>query len=194
MSKVIELGLDGISPDLIGMWSEHLPNLMQMQKEGIWGQIKSVVPPIAYVTWTAAQTGRNPGEYGFWDYTYRDDFSYGQSKAVHPKSIKSNPLYKLLPLRGLKVGTINLPLTWPPPRIPGGYSISYCVTETLEQGYTWPKTLEKEVGDLIGEYIPDSVTPTSLGGDIDLEATLYRIIEMDKQRFTLLKYFIEKKL
>ena len=74
------LGIDGFDPELIRQWINEMPNLKEMQEKGLWGAMESTVPPAAACAWTCVQCGRNPGSYGFWDSTYRDDFSYGGLK------------------------------------------------------------------------------------------------------------------
>lgn len=37
MRKVVVLGLDGFSSHFVRQWSNELPSLMKMQREGIWG-------------------------------------------------------------------------------------------------------------------------------------------------------------
>lgn len=193
MPKVVVLGLDGFNPELVEMWADELPNLMQMQAEGIWGKLQSTIPPITPQAWTCAQTGRNPGAYGFWDFTYRDDFSYGQPKLVNSGMIKTDPLYRLLSKRGKKVAIINVPVSWPPPRIPGGYAISCFMTPSLQRGYTSPESLKREVEELVGEYLLDASTPDNNYRTMDKDMVLELIYKMDEQRFTLLKHFITKK-
>ena len=193
MRKVIEIGLDGLHPELVTSWADNLPNLLEMQREGIWGPMQSTVPPAAPVAWACAQTGMNPGAFGFWDFTYRDDYTYGHPKAVSSESLKVDPLYKALPIRGQKVAIINLPFTWPTPVVAGGYAISDFAPSNHEEGYTWPKTLAKEVTEVIGDYILEAFPRISEDQNRDQKAAQSRIMEMDTQRFTLLKYFITKK-
>jgi len=91
MAKVVLLGLDGFSPEFVGQRSNELPNLMKMQKEGIWGSLESGVPLTIPQVWTCAQCGRNPGAYGVWDFTYRDEFSYGETKVVSSEATRRCP-------------------------------------------------------------------------------------------------------
>jgi len=193
VSKIAVLGLDGFNPELVKLWLDELPSLKRLQQEGVWGNIESTIPPTAYPAWTCAQTGRNPGMIGFWDATYRDDFSYGEPKVANSQIIKPEPLYRSLPKRGEKVAVINVPVTWPPPEIPGGYCISGFTTPDLESGFTWPDSLKHEVFNVTGEYILD----VGEGGVdyrlMNRDAALKRIYDMDTQRFTLLKHFIHKK-
>jgi predicted AlkP superfamily phosphohydrolase/phosphomutase len=194
MAKIVVLGLDGFNPELVKLWGKELPNLMKMQSEGSWGDLQSTVPPITPQAWTCAQTGVNPGKYGFWDFTYRDDFSYGQPKLVNSSMIKPAPLYRYLSHnRAKKVAIINVPVSWPPPEIPGGYAITDFMTPSLKRGYTWPDSLKNEVEQLVGEYLLDASTSDTNFRLMHKDLVLERIYKMDEQRFILLKHFIQNK-
>jgi len=191
-TKIITLGLDGLNPELIEKWLDDLPHLKAMQQEGIWGEIESTVPPVTPPAWTCVQSSRNPGAFGFWDFRFRDDYSYGQPKLISSKTKdeRVDSLYKLLPLFGQKVAIINLPVSWPPPRIPGGYSISCFMTPTIDADFTSPISLKNEVYQVVGEYILDVKIDYR---QIKEDKLLKRAYEMDSQRFALLEYFYCKK-
>ena len=58
MSKIIVLGLDGLSPELVEKWSDELPNLSKLQQDGVWADIRCTVPPTAAQAWTSVRSGR----------------------------------------------------------------------------------------------------------------------------------------
>lgn len=193
MAKIVVLGLDGFNPELVKQWSDELPNLMKMQKEGIWGSLKCIPPLTIPQVWTCAQCGRNPGAYGFWDFTYRDEFSYSETKVVNPEITRRVDLLQtVLPKMGQRVGIINVPVTWPPPKIPAGYAISGFMTPNLDRPFTYPDSLKEKVYKLVWEYIID-VTEAEVGCEIDKGRVLKNIYDMDSQRFLLTRYFINEK-
>lgn len=193
MSKVVVLGLDGFNPDLVDRWRDDLPNLSALMRDGAYGRIRSTVPPITPQAWTCAQCGKNPGQYGFWDFTYRSDFSYGEPNLINSQGVKVATLYKILPRRGKRAAIINVPVTFPPPRIPDGYSISSFMTPDVEGQFTQPAELKQEITELVGEYIIDASTPELNFRKMDKDAVLKRIYDMDTQRFKILKHFIKTK-
>ena len=193
MSKVVVIGLDGFNPDLVDLWIGDLPNLSEMMAEGVYGRIESTVPPITPQAWTCAQCGKNPGHYGFWDFSYRSDFSYGEPNLINSRGVKVATLYKILPRRGKRVAIINVPVTFPPPRIPHGYAISSFMTPDVDSQFTHPLGLKQEITELFGEYIIDASTPQSNFRQMGKDAVLKRIYDMDTQRFEILKHFIQTK-
>lgn len=195
MRKIVVLGIDGFNPELVQRWINELPNLKEMQQKGMWGVMESTVPPTAACAWACVQCGRNPGSYGFWNFTYRDDFSYGEPKLVSSivRDERVDCLYKMLPKMAQKVALINVPASWPPSKIPAGYCITGSMTPSLDRGFTWPETFEDEVYSLVGEYTINAFEAGMDYGKMGKDDALKRIYDMDAQRFTLLKHFMREK-
>ena len=193
--KVVMIGLDGLNPDLVYQWKSELSNLSKLMEEGIYGKIKSTIPPITPQAWSCILTGKNPGHFGYWDFTYRDDYSYGQSELVNSRvrDERVDTIYEILSGYNKKVAIINVPVTYPPPEIPGGYSISSFMIPNLNKQFTYPASLKKEIEKIIGQYIIDASTSDMNFRQMDKEVVLKRIYDMDKQRFELTKYFIKEK-
>jgi len=193
--KVVLIGLDGLNPDLVYQWHSELPNIKKLMEQGIYGKIESTVPPITPQAWSCVLSGRNPGRFGFWDFTYRNDYSYGQPELVSSKvrDERVDTLYKILSEQGKRIAIINIPVTYPPPEIPNGYSISSFMTPSLDSQFTYPASLKEEIKKIIGEYIIDASTSDMNFRHMDKEVVLKRIYDMDKQRFELTKYFIKDK-
>jgi len=192
--RVVVVGLDGFNPDFVYRWRDELPNFSRMMSQGIFGKIKSTVPPTTPQAWTCAQTGKNPGQFGFWDFHYRDDFTYGEPKLVDSRKVAAaDPLYCILPRYGKKVAIINVPVTYPPPTIPKGYCISCFMTPNTKVDFTYPKELKGEITQLFGEYILDASTPDMNYRRMDKDKVLQRIYDMDRQKFDILKHFIKTK-
>ena len=193
MAKVAVLALDGLSPELVKKWSSELPNLMKLQSDGIWGNLESTIPPTTPTACSCAQIGRNPGAFGFWDYSYRDSFAYNELKLVDSRNMRPDPLYRILPKMGQKTAIINVPISWPLPAIPGGYAISSPMTPSLSDEFTHPDNLKDELTKLVGEYIFDISTGEMDTGDIDEDKILKQIHDTDAQRFALLKHLVTEK-
>jgi predicted AlkP superfamily phosphohydrolase/phosphomutase len=192
MPKVIEIGFEGMSPVLLDLWAQDLPTFNAMRQEGIWGEMAGTVPPVSVAGWTSTQTSRSPSVHGCWDEVCCNGSSYSFSNYPNTSSLKTKMLYQLLPLRDKKAATIGLPITSPPPRIPGGYVISDAQGADARAEYTWPKNLRAEVEGIAGPYIFD-IGSVKDYEKVDREQALKRIREMDTQRFSLLRHFVSKK-
>ncbi|MFN2185295.1 MAG: alkaline phosphatase family protein, partial [Anaerolineae bacterium] len=76
--KVLVIGLDGVTLDLLGPWIEagELPNLQKLIQEGASGKLRSTLPPISSSSWSSFATGVNPGKHGLVDFVYPGADSY----------------------------------------------------------------------------------------------------------------------
>jgi len=195
MYRAVVLGVDGLNPEMLRRWLDDLPSLKKIQQEGIWGELESTIPPTAPQAWISSQCGQNPGAYGLWDYTYRGDFSYGESELADSKTIddRVDCLYRILPRMGQKVALTNAPLTWPPPEIPGGYCISNLVPQNKEISFTWPKSLKDDVNKLLEDYIFDPFDTQRDSKLTETDRVVERIHDMDSQRLSLVRNFIHEK-
>ncbi|MFX1475623.1 MAG: alkaline phosphatase family protein [Promethearchaeota archaeon] len=70
--KLIILGLDGATFEVIGNHLERLPTLNSLIREGVSGKLLSTIPMDTAVAWPAFATGRNPGKLGIYDFMIRD--------------------------------------------------------------------------------------------------------------------------
>lgn len=194
MAKIVVLGINGLNPELVKKWAEELPSFSKMQAEGIWGSLKSPIPPNPAVAWTSALTSTNPGQFGFWDRIFRKEMTYDSWQEVDSTAIKPTPLYKYLSVkRAKKVAIINVPFSWPAPEIPGGYAIANLNPAAEPQKFTWPKSLQKEITDVVGEYFIDISTQDADFWTSDKNYALDRLYNIDGQRFALLNHFIKNK-
>lgn len=195
MAKVVVVGLDGCNPDLVYEWLHELPNIKSLMENGMHGHLQSTVPPITPQAWTATLSGKNPGQFGFWDFRYRTDFVYGEPELVNSTKIRVETLYHILPRAGKRVALINVPVTYPPVPIPDGFCISSFLTPSAEKQFTHPPELREELEKLIGEYILDaSDKKRGLNfRQLPKQEARQRVYDMDKQRFDILKHFIRTK-
>ena len=69
-AKIIVLGLDGASPDLIFPWIKEgkLPTFKMLMERGVYGSLCSTIPPVTGAAWPSFMTGKNPGKHGVFDF------------------------------------------------------------------------------------------------------------------------------
>ena len=193
--KVVIIGLDGLNPNLVYQWKNELPIMRKLMEEGIHGKIKSTVPPITTQAWSCVLCGRNPGHFGYWDFTYRNEYCYGQPDLVSSniRDSRVDSIYKILSAHDKRVAIINVPVTYPPPEIPNGYCISSFMIPNIDKQFTHPASLKGEIKSTIGDYIIDASTSDMNFRQIPEEEVMKRIYDMDRQRFELGKYFMKDK-
>jgi predicted AlkP superfamily phosphohydrolase/phosphomutase len=151
--KVICIGLDGATFDLIRPWLSKgkLPNIGRIIKDGVWGELESVIPPVSAPAWTSFMTGKNPGKHGIFGFKKEKQGTY-EELFVNRKLIKSETLWKCLSDVGKKVIVINVPLTYPPEEI-NGYLMSGMDTPSIKSPFTYPPQLKEEINKITqGKY------------------------------------------
>lgn len=151
--KVIILGLDGATLDLIVPWANqgHLPAFQRMIKEGTIGELRSTIHPLTAPAWISFMTGLNPGKHGIYDFIRRKPNSY-DVELVYAGNLRAKTIWNLLSEAGKGVGAINIPMIYPP-RPVNGFLISGIDTPGLGSPFTYPAHLYDELKTNVGEYI-----------------------------------------
>ena len=67
--RVLVIGLDGASLDLIRPWVAQglLPTFKRILEQGASGPLESVIPPLTGPAWISFMTGKNPGKHAIYD-------------------------------------------------------------------------------------------------------------------------------
>lgn len=155
-SKMLVLGLDGVSFRLINDWirDNQLPALKSLMERGCWSDLESVYPPLTPAAWTSFYTGKNPGKHGLFDYQFRRQGSY-QMIPTHSAMVKSDSLFKILSQKGKKVGVVNVPMTYPADSI-NGFMVTGLFTPDIadlnKTNFTYPPQLKEEIKKISGQY------------------------------------------
>jgi predicted AlkP superfamily phosphohydrolase/phosphomutase len=154
MSKVLVIGLDGATWDLLKCWIEEgrLPTLKKLIEEGVHGVLKSTIPPLTGPAWVSFATGKNPGKHGCYDFLLPRD-SLDDARTITTGDINGETFYEILDRAGKKCILINLPCSYPP-RING-----IVITDFLTMGdeFIFPRNLVEEIPELKRyRVIPDS--------------------------------------
>jgi predicted AlkP superfamily phosphohydrolase/phosphomutase len=140
--KVIVIGLDGATLDLILPWVQKglLPNFQRIIKKGIWGHLTSTIPPFTAPAWTSFMTGKNPGKHGIYDFMVREPGTY-TSSSVNASFCDADSLWRIIGSEGKKVGVINVPMTYPPEEV-NGFLISGMLTPSNTDTFSHPGNKE----------------------------------------------------
>jgi predicted AlkP superfamily phosphohydrolase/phosphomutase len=151
-SRVLVIGLDGATFDLLMPWMEEgrLPNISEIWKRSSFGYLRSTVPPITASAWATFQTGKNPGKHGLFDFTQPRPDSY-ESSFISARSLRAPSLWEVLSQHGKRVGVLNVPITYPP-RPVNGLLVAGLMTPSTKVVFTYPPDLYQELVDEIGEY------------------------------------------
>ncbi|HEX6291229.1 MAG TPA: alkaline phosphatase family protein [Herpetosiphonaceae bacterium] len=191
MTRVLVIGLDALSPDLVERWLSDLPNIRRLMQGGIYGPLQSITQPITPAAWTAMISGRDPGHFGFTDFTYRVGMSYTDFRLVHSRVIRVPTLYSLLSEAGRRVAAIGVPICYPPVDIAGGISVACFMAPSLSKPIVSPPELQSHLlAQTSSPYVLDAAVPEQ-ARDIDRDELLRNIREMDRQRFDITRHLMQ---
>ena len=152
-SKVLIIGIDAATFDIIEPLVNKglLPTFKQLMQKGSFGRLISTIPPVTPPAWTSIVTGKNPGKHGVFDFYMPPCFGYNR-RILIARANRAKTLWKLLSERGLKVGVLNVPLTYPPEEVNGfivpGMQYALCTN----QEFTYPRELLFELKRVLGKY------------------------------------------
>lgn len=180
-NKVLVVGLDGACWDLIEEWIEmgELPNIKKLRENGVWGKLKSSIPPITCPAWKCFSTGKNPGKLGV--YWWNEiDMDKKEVRPASAKKFKSKEIWDYLNEQGIKTGIIGMPLTYPPKEV-NGFMISGGPTCELN-GYTYPFELQGFIEKKY-DFRPHPKLVSSLKKDSGLTEEIIRKIKLNFEVF-----------
>jgi predicted AlkP superfamily phosphohydrolase/phosphomutase len=150
-TKVLIIGLDGATPDLVERWAAEnkLPYLKQMMQNGVYGTLKSTYPPISPAAWTTFATGYNPGKHGTYDFRDYDPRRYScfADTIVDSNAFAGKSIWDLVGGTGQKVGVITVPVTYPAWRV-NGFMVSGYPTPDAAKSFAYPPELGQRIPPL----------------------------------------------
>ncbi len=151
MRKVLVIGLDGVTFELLTPWIKEgrLPTLGRLLAEGASGPLESTSPPISSAAWVSFATGKNPGQHGVVDFVHPED-DYRVSIVGSPVR-RSQALWNLVSQAGGRVGVMGVPVTYPPEEV-NGFMISDFLTPSSKTDYTYPLSLKGELEERLGGF------------------------------------------
>jgi len=185
--KVLVIGLDCATAEIVFDRREELPVLRELIENGLYGNLRSSDPPITIPAWMVMCTGKDPGKLGLYGFRHRRDYSYKDIWIATSQSIKEKAVWDIIGEQGGKSCLVGVPPSYPPPAVEGNL-ISCFITPDIEKVYTYPPELKEEIEEKFGTYIFDVVFRTD-----EKDRLLEQIYEMTAKRFEVLNYLIRQK-
>jgi predicted AlkP superfamily phosphohydrolase/phosphomutase len=151
MTKVILIGIDGATLNLIENWMDNneLPNLNKIRNKGIHGNLRSTTPYYSAPAWVSIVTGCNPGKHGIYDFFCTDSYS---KRIINSRYRKTNAIWNILSDNDKKTIAVNIPGTYPPEKIKG-IMITGLLTPSPNSDFTYPKSIKEDlIKEKLGEY------------------------------------------
>ncbi len=128
VAPLLVIGVDGLEWNVVlTMLREgSLPNLAQLMRQGIYGQLKTLRNPDSPAVWTSVATGKIPAKHGIVAFTRRDD--EGNRQLYNNGDRKTKALWNILSDYRKRVAVIGWWMTYPVEEING---IMVAQTNTL---------------------------------------------------------------
>jgi len=148
--RVAAIGIDGGDLRIFESLKEELPTFKKLMDNGIYGNMKSTMPPVTSPAWFSLMTGKNPGKIGHFHLYGMKHASYDIKYCSSSEIRTEDEIWGILNNHGYTCGIINEPLTYPAREIEG-----YMVPGFLspQNGYeTHPVRLKEELDNLVGGY------------------------------------------
>lgn len=188
-NKVLVVGLDSAEPSLLfDKWINRLPTFQGIMENGIYGKLRSTIPPITVPAWMSMMTGKTPGDLGIYGFRNKEKVEDKFLKTVDATEIKERKIWDIIAMEGKKSIINGVPLTFPVRRINGNL-VSCFMTPSLGSKFTYPVSLQNE---LIGKF-----------KDINFDVKGFRrkrpeqlneeIREYTKQQFDITEHLIRTK-
>ena len=191
--RVAVIGLDCGTPQLLfDRVADAVPNITELMRQGLHGDLASITPPITIPAWACAMTGKTPGQLGIYGMRNRKDTTYEGLSIATSLEIKEPTVWDLLGEAGLKSLLIGVPPGYPPRPLEGWRIPCFLTPPSAKPDkITHPAGLWAEVSEILGgkEYIFD--VPNFRNQP--LEFTLERVFRMTERRFKVARSLVASK-
>jgi len=140
------IGLDGATFDMLDplMAMGRMPRLAACMKQGTSAVLRSTTPPITPAAWTTFLTGKQPGSHGIIDFERYDATTNKLLLNSTQSTAHVRNLWQILSSHNLKVGSVNVPMTYPPVPI-NGFLVSGFETPGPKSDFVYPKEVREEI-------------------------------------------------
>jgi len=174
MSRVLVIGIDGGTFDLIHPWADEgdLPNLAHLMAEGVHGPLESTLPPVTSPAWPTFATGKNPGKHGVFDFIRPMG---GRFELVNASSFRTPTLWQILSQAGRTVGVMNVPVTYPPAPV-NGFVIGGMLSP-MSGDFTYPSDLLDRYANRMKPYRIAPHVQYKEGNEAEFAADLLEVVE-----------------
>ncbi len=170
MSKVLIIGLDAATFDLIKPWAAEgkLPTMATLLERGVHGPLISVPNLNSIPAWTSFATGVNPGQHGVYWFYERKPGSYDY-RFLNGGDIRVPRFWEILSQTGKKVGIVNVPMTYPARPTNGFLVAGLDAPDEGSPAFTYPPDLYRELTEAVGDYqIDTNILGYARSGRLDL--------------------------
>jgi predicted AlkP superfamily phosphohydrolase/phosphomutase len=144
--KVLILALDSVNREALSphLDAGRMPALKRLISGGASGILHSTIPAHTAAAWTTLSTGKHPGIHGVMNFR-RFDPRTQQTRLNTTLDVPHKTIWQLLDERGMNVGVVGQPQSYPPRELKKGFAVSGFETPSTDCAFAWPAALREEV-------------------------------------------------
>jgi predicted AlkP superfamily phosphohydrolase/phosphomutase len=187
MRKVLIVGLDCATPEIVFDRRAEFPNLNRLLENGSYGTMRSSDPPITIPAWMVMCTGKDAGRLGLYGFRHRTGPTYDKMWIATAQSINEPAIWDIIGNAGGQSVLVSVPPSYPP-RPLAGNRIGCFITPGADKDYTYPKELKAEIEEKFGPYLFD--VPFRIENRAEILKEIYRMTE---KRFEVMHYLMRTK-
>jgi predicted AlkP superfamily phosphohydrolase/phosphomutase len=165
--RIFVIGLDAADPDLLDAWIRRgeLPFFEELMHEGTYCRLRCIPPTFSPVEWTSILTGTNPGKHGIFGFAKPVN---GKVKILNRMDCRSVTFYEILAEAGMRVGLINMVMTYPATPL-NGFMITGMETPDLSSpDISYPRGLIEDLRAAgIDYHIGPGISGLVMQGKVD---------------------------
>jgi len=152
-AKILIIGLDGASPDLVGRWVAEgkLPHLGSLVERGVLGELASAPNAMSPAAWSSFITGLEPGRHGIFYFLDRIPGTY-RTRYVNATSRDGTPVWSALSAAGKRVASLFVPLTYPAVEVNGVLASGWLAPSIEDPRYAFPRDLPRRMLAVAPEF------------------------------------------
>jgi len=152
IARVILLGFDGAAPNLLApLFAEgKLPAMRRLVEQGAYGALRSDRPTKSAILWNSIATGKTMVKHGIIDWTYVNQAGLEVPYQDRKRRVKT--YWEILAERGIKTGTLNWWVTYPPFPVANGFLVSNAFKAREDPATVHPRELFFSLNPLRWHY------------------------------------------
>ena len=153
--QVCVIGWDGADWRILRplLAAGRLPHLAALLRRARYGTLYSTLPPVTAPAWTTFLTGVNPGRHGL--FTWQGPLNERLERPfLNASHVRARRLWEWLGEAGYRSLFLNVPMTYPPPRL-NGVLVSGMLTPGTEVTFTYPPEVRERLLAAIPDYQVD---------------------------------------
>jgi predicted AlkP superfamily phosphohydrolase/phosphomutase len=193
--RLLIVGLDAATPALVERWVDegHLPTLRRLIEHGAYGSLRSVPNTSSPAAWSTFMTGKSPGRHGILFFSMRTPGTY-RHHFVNGSMRDGASFWHLLGATGIKVGIMNVPMTFPAEAVNGFFISGLDAPHAEHPDFAYPPDLMTRLHADLGGFVAAGSMSEAIGHDVlagRYERALRKLIDRMETRTRWAEHLIE---